>query len=510
MRRPLLLALLALLAAPVTIVAQAAQATAPEPSLADLAAKVATNETGLNFVWVMVAGFLVMFMQLGFCMVEVGFTRAKNAAHTALMNFMVYALGMFAFWAVGFAIQMGGTNALGGLGSWADAKEFVVSLGGKDWGVFGTKGFFLSGIPADAYAAVFGMFLFQMVFMDTTATIPTGALAERWKFSSFCVLTLFIGGLIYPIYANWTWGGGWLSALGANLGLGHGHVDFAGSSVVHLTGGVIAFVTAKLLGPRRGKYNADGSPNAIPGHNIPMAMFGTFVLCFGWFGFNAGSTLMGTDSRIGVIATNTMLAGMAGSITSMLYMWSRYGKPDPSMLANGALAGLVAITAPCAFVTAPAAVLIGGIAGVLVCIAVFFIERTLRIDDPVGAISVHGVNGAFGVLALGLFADGTYGGGLNGVQGNVTGLFYGDSSQLVAQCVGVATNIVVVGTLTAVAWAITGLLVQGHRVSTADEELGLDLPEVGALAYPDATDLGSAVVISTTAPSVAKARPVTA
>jgi Amt family ammonium transporter len=287
-------------------------------------------------------------------------------------------------------------------------------------------------------------------------------------------------------------------------------VDFAGSSVVHLTGGVIAFVTAKLLGPRRGKYNADGSPNAIPGHNIPMAMFGTFVLCFGWFGFNAGSTLMGTDSRIGVIATNTMLAGMAGSITSMLYMWSRYGKPDPSMLANGALAGLVAITAPCAFVTAPAAVLIGGIAGVLVCIAVFFIERTLRIDDPVGAISVHGVNGAFGVLALGLFADGTYGGGLNGVQGNVTGLFYGDSSQLVAQCVGVATNIVVVGTLTAVAWAITGLLVQGHRVSTADEELGLDLPEVGALAYPDATDLGSAVVISTTAPSVAKTRPVTA
>src|SRR5439155_25790388 len=217
------------------------------------------------------------------------------------------------------------------------------------------------------------------------------------------------GAFIYPVYANWVWGGGWLSQLGVNLGLGHGHVDFAGSSVVHLTGGVIAFFGAKMLGARRGKYNADGTPNPIPGHNIPLAVGGTFILCFGWFGFNSGSTLAGSDLRIGVIATNTMLAGAAGSITAMLYMWLKYGKPDPSMLANGALAGLVAITAPCAFVTAPSAVLIGGLAGVLVCASVFFVERSLKVDDPVGAISVHGTCGLWGILALGLFADGTYG-----------------------------------------------------------------------------------------------------
>jgi Amt family ammonium transporter len=347
-----------------------------------------------------------------------------------------------------------------------------------------------------AFAApVFAYFLFQMVFMDTTATIPTGALAERWKFASFAVFSVFVGALIYPLYANWTWGGGWLASLGKNLGLGHGHVDFAGSSVVHLTGGVMALVTARLLGPRRGKYNPDGSVNAIPGHNIPMAMVGTFILAFGWFGFNAGSTLAGTDLQIGVIATNTMLAGAAGSVTAMLYMWRRYGAPDPSMLANGALAGLVAITAPCAFVTAPVAVLIGGIAGVLVCLAVFFFERRARIDDPVGAISVHGVNGLWGILALGLFANGTYGAGWNGVDGNVTGLFYGDAGQFLTELIGGITNIVAVGGLTLVAWYLTGLVTGGHRVSAEAEETGLDLPEMGALGYPDAADLGSAVVL---------------
>ncbi|MBP2647118.1 MAG: ammonium transporter [Gemmatimonadetes bacterium] len=487
MKRPSLLAILLLCALPLVAMAQDA------PTVESVNARVANAEIGINFVWTLVAGFLVMLMQLGFCMVETGFTRAKNAAHTATMNFMVYGVAMMAYWAVGFAIQAGGVGTLGGLGTFEGAKEAVLSLGGKDWGIVGTQGFFLTGV---AYTApVFAYFLFQMVFMDTTATIPTGALAERWKFTSFLVFTVFIGGLIYPLYANWVWGGGWLSQLGSNAGLGHGHVDFAGSSVVHMTGGVLALVTAKLLGARRGKFNADGTPNVIPGHNIPMALFGTFVLCFGWFGFNAGSTLMGTDIRIGVIATNTMLAGAAGSITAMLYMWWRYGKPDPSMLANGALAGLVAITAPCAFVTAPAAVLIGGLAGVLVCWAVFFVERTLKIDDPVGAISVHGINGLWGILALGLFADGTYGDGWNGVPGKVTGLFYGDASQFTAQMIGGLTNIAVVGTLGALAWAITGALVKGHRVSAEVEEIGLDVPEVGAIAYPDSTDIGSAVII---------------
>ena len=282
------------------------------------------------------------------------------------------------------------------------------------------KGFFLSGEAYDA--AAFSMFLFQMVFMDTTATIPTGSMAERWSFKSFMVYGILVGAVIYPLYANWVWGGGWLAKLGSNFNLGHGHVDFAGSSVVHMTGGVLAFMGAKMLGPRLGKFTKDGTPNAMPGHHIPMAIVGCFILAFGWFGFNAGSTLSGTDLRIGVVAVNTMLASAGGAFASTLYMWFRYGKPDISMAANGFLAGLVAITAPCAFVTAPVAVLIGSIAGILLCWAVFFVERTLKIDDPVGAISVHGVNGAWGVLSLGLFADGTYGDGWNGVPGTVKGL----------------------------------------------------------------------------------------
>ena len=476
--------------------ALSAQAAPVADSLAQAAsAAAAANTVAINFVWTLVAGFLVMFMQAGFAMVETGFTRAKNAAHTMTMNFMVYGIAMLAYWAVGFALQAGGVGALGTLGGYDKlAHEVSLTIGGKDWGLFGRTGFFLTGV---AYTApVFAYFLFQMVFMDTAATIPTGALAERWKFAAFVVFSVFVGAFIYPIYANWTWGGGWLAMLGKNVGLGHGHVDFAGSSVVHMTGGVMAFVTAWLLGPRRGKYNADGTANAIPGHNIPMALVGTFILAFGWFGFNAGSTLAGSDLRIGVIATNTMLAGAAGGVTAMLYMWRKYGKPDPSMLANGTLAGLVAITAPCAFVTAPSAVLIGGIAGVLVCAAVFFIERALRIDDPVGAISVHGVCGLWGILSLGLLADGTYGDGWNGVNGAVRGLFYGDPGQFVAQCIGGLANFAGVGVMALVAYKVTALVVGGHRVAPEVEELGLDLPEMGALAYPDTPDVATAVILS--------------
>jgi len=497
-------AALAAQGAPADSLAAAAPALASaSDSLANAANTAAVaNGVAINFVWTLVAGFLVMLMQLGFAMVETGFTRAKNAAHTVTMNFMVYGIAMLAYWACGFAFQAGGLGALGTLGQSGDSATLThalsVSLGGHSWNLLGLTGFFLTGV--NYTAPVFAYFLFQMVFMDTTATIPTGALAERWRFASFIGLTIFIGGLIYPVYANWVWGGGWLSQLGSNLGLGHGHVDFAGSSVVHMTGGVIALVTAKLLGARRGKFGPGGKVNAIPGHNIPMAVFGTFVLCFGWFGFNAGSTLAGTDLRIGVIATNTMLAGAAGSVTAMIYMWSRYGKPDPSMLANGVLAGLVAITAPCAFVTAPVAVMIGGIAGVLVCWAVYFVERTLRLDDPVGAIAVHGVNGAWGVLSLGLFADGTYGDGWNGVAGGVRGLFYGDAGQFGAQTIGAVTNIVAVGAMTFMAWKIVGLVVGSHRVSVEVEELGLDVPEVGALAYPDSTDISSSVVLASPAP----------
>src|SRR5213592_4212903 len=386
-----------------------------------------------------------MFMQAGFAMVETGFTRAKNAAHTMSMNFMVYAIGMLGYWICGFALQMGGVGAVAALGGTAPlSHELVVNIFGKPFGLFGTTGFFLG---PDVYdVGVFALFLFQMVFMDTTCTIPTGAMAERWKWSSFLAYGFFISMVVYPLYANWVWGGGWLATLGANFGLGHGHVDFAGSSVVHMVGGVAALAGAIVLGPRIGKFGKDGTPNAIPGHNIPMAIAGTFILAFGWFGFNAGSSLAGTDLRIAVIAVNTMLASAAGAFSAMLYVWARYGKPDPSMLANGMLAGLVAITAPCAFVNSVSAVIIGLIAGVLVVVSVFFIEQRLKIDDPVGAISVHGVNGAWGVLSLGLFADGVYGDGFNGVPGAVRGLFYGDASQFLAEAIGTVTCVAFVFT----------------------------------------------------------------
>ncbi len=457
---------------------------AGKPTLEEVAETVGHNKIAINMVWTLVAGFLVMFMQAGFALAETGLTRAKNAAHTMMMNFMVYALGMTGYWIAGYALQMGGVGAVATLsGGTANlANEFTITLFGKEFGLFGMTGFFLSGVSYDA--AIFTLFLFQMVFMDTAATIPTGAMAERWKFSSFIIFTFFISMFTYPLYANWVWGGGWLSTLGKNFGLGHGHVDFAGSSVVHMVGGVTAIAGAWVLGPRMGKFNKDGSPNPIPAHDIPMALLGAFILAFGWFGFNAGSSLAGTDLRIGVVAVNTMLASASGAIAAMAYMWLRYGKPDPSMAMNGMLAGMVAITAPCAFVNSVSAFFIGAVAGVLVCASVFFVERRLKIDDPVGAISVHGTCGAWGVLSLGLLADGTYGDGFNGVSGTVRGLLYGDPSQFLAQCIGTVTNFVFIF---AASWAFFKLcdMVLGLRVAPEVEMEGLDIPEMGALAYPD-------------------------
>jgi Amt family ammonium transporter len=449
----------------------------------ELAQQIANTQTGVNLVWTLVAGFLVMFMQAGFAMVETGLVRKKNVAHTMGMNFLVYAIGILGFWAVGFGLQMGGVGALGTLGGDQYlSHEYTIHLGGKAFGLFGTKGFFLAG---EAFTSgIAAMFLFQMVFMDTTATIPTGAMAERWKFKAFVIFSFVIATLIYPIFANWTWGGGWLATLGTNFKLGHGHVDFAGSSVVHMTGGVIAFVGAKMLGPRIGKYGKDGKARPIPGHNIPMVVVGTFILAFGWFGFNAGSTLAGMDTQISVIAVNTMLASAAGAFLGYVWASTRFGKPDVSWLCNGMLAGLVAITAPCAFVSAPIAVLIGAVAGVLVIEAALFIEKTLKVDDPVGAVAVHGVNGAFGILCVGLFSNGTYGEGLNGVPGKVTGLFYGDASQLVASVIGILVNIVWVAGVSFVALKVVDKIV-GLRVSADDEVAGLDEPEMGVSGYPE-------------------------
>src|SRR3954452_20788428 len=412
-----------------------------------------------NFVWVLVAGFLVMFMQAGFALVETGLIRAKNAAHTMSMNFAVYALGMLGFFVCGFAFMCGGLNgtAIGGpvtLGGLPTLNHmFTIGSavnGDHGWGLFGTTGFMLTGSGYDSAAIV--MFLYMMAFMDTTATIVTGACAERWTMKSFCIFSIIIGGFIYPIFACWVWGGGWLAQLGYRAGIGHGVVDYAGSGVVHLQGGALALITAILIGPRLGKYDKNGKiVGPIAPHHIPMVQLGTFILAFGWFGFNAGSSLAGTDGRIGVVAVNTMLAGMAATVTGVLYMWwfGPTRKPDPSMMCNSMLAGLVAITGPCAFVSPVGAFTIGLIAGVLVIWSVFFFDR-IGIDDPVGAISVHGVCGAFGVLSLGLFADGTYGDAWNLVPGTVKGLFYGGgASQLMAQFIGVSVcvlwNVIVGG-----------------------------------------------------------------
>src|SRR4051812_43366467 len=468
---------------------------AKNPTLGEVMDNVGHNKIAINFVWTLMAGFLVMFMQAGFAMVETGFTRAKNAAHTMTMNFMIYPIGMLGFWICGYALQMGGVGAVGALGGTAPLNhEFTINLFGHPFGLFGVKGFFLNSSTYDV--GVFALFLFQMVFMDTAGTIPTGAMAERWKFSAFIVFGFFMSMFVYPIYANWVWGAGWLSQLGTNFGLGHGHVDFAVSSVVHLVGGMAALAGAIVIGPRLGKYTKDGESIAMPGHDIPMALAGTFILAFGWFGFNPGSTLAGGDLRIAVVATNTMLAGTGGAIAAMFYVWKRLGKPDPSMLCNGLLAGLVAITAPCAFVNSVSAVAIGAIAGVLVVESVLFIDRVLKIDDPVGAISVHGVCGAFGVLSVGLFADGAYGDGWNGVPGTVRGLFYGDASQFAAQAVGTLTCIVWVFVTFFAFFKILDAII-GNRVSAEAELEGLDIPEMGTLAYPDfvlgpGTPLGAA------------------
>jgi len=453
------------------------------PTLVEVMDTVGHNKIAINIVWTLLAGFLVMFMQAGFALVETGLTRAKNVAHTMGMNFMVYAIGMLGYWICGYALQMGGVGAIAALGGTAPLNhEFAINLFGKSFGLFGLKGFFLSGDSYDV--GVFTLFLFQMVFMDTAATIPTGAMAERWKFSAFVIFGFFMAMFVYPLFANWVWGAGWLSQLGANFGLGHGHVDFAGSSVVHMVGGVAALAGAIVLGPRIGKYTKDGEPVAIPGHHIPMALLGTFILAFGWFGFNPGSTLAGGDLRIAVVAVNTMLAGAAGAFAAMIYVWWRFGKPDPTMMANGMLAGLVAITAPCAFVTSISAVIIGLVAGVLVVWASLFVERTLKVDDPVGAIAVHGFNGAWGVLSLGLFADGVYGDGWNGVPGTVRGLFYGDASQFVAQCIGTLTCFLFVFSAFYTFFKIVEVTI-GNRVPADVELQGLDLPEMGALGYPD-------------------------
>jgi Amt family ammonium transporter len=452
----------------------------------------------VNVLWVLVTGFLVFFMQAGFALVETGFTRNKNVAHTMMMNMMVFCIGALGYWLTGFAFQFGGVNftypAINGLGAWAFSPTTLGSwtglldkpllIGGS--GVLGLSGFMLAGLSANV--GVLAFFLFQMVFMDTAATIPTGAMAERFKFVGFALMGLWVSMFIYPLVGNWVWGGGWLANLGRTLGWGNGAVDFAGSGVVHMIGGAVALAGAIVIGPRIGKFNRNGSANPIPGHNIPLGVLGTIILFFGWFGFNPGSALGftgGARNLAANAAVNTLMAGAAGGVAAMLYLWL-FGptkKPDPSMSVNGILAGLVAITAPCAFVDSTGAVSIGLIAGVWVCVAAVLLER-IKIDDPVGAIPVHFANGIWGVLAVGLFANGNPdSASWNGVAAPVTGLLYGGGTQILAQGAEVITIAAVVVGASLVFFkvlSVLGLL----RVSRRDELAGLDLPEMGTLGYP--------------------------
>jgi ammonium transporter, Amt family len=482
-RRLVVVALLAFLV--VLVTGSAAGASDPLPPAVNGGAGGLGVST--NLLWICVGGALVMFMQGGFALVETGFTRKKNAAHTMGMNVAIFGTAFAAFFVVGYALMFGGYSAPGIFGYDTGIGQHLVGSG--NW-VFLWRGpLFMSGRASGA--SVLAFFFYMAEFMDATATIPTGAMAERWKWNNFVVWGFFCGAIYYPLFGSWTWGLGWMAKLGESMSLGHGYVDFAGSGVVHAMGGMAALAGAIVLGPRIGKYRKDGTPNAIPGHNIPMALMGVIILLFGWFGFNGASTLAATDTRFALIIANTTIAAAFGTIISMFWVMGRLGKPDPGMFGNGLLAGLVAITAPCAFVAPWAAAVIGGLAGILVIEAVLLIDR-LHVDDPVGAVAVHGVCGLWGVLAVGLFANGQYGVGWNGTdptsKWGVSGVFYGHggAGQLGAQFIGVLVLCFVMFPIAFAFFKISDMVMKGGIRSDRDTELqGLDVPDMGMHGYND-------------------------
>lgn len=400
-----------------------------------------TTISGLDTMWVLITGALVFFMQAGFALVEAGFTRSKNTTNILFKNLMDFAIGTIGFWVIGYGIMFGAGN-----------------------GFFGSFQLFSKANDAPSNIPNMAFFFFQLVFAATAATIVSGAMAERTKFKSYLIYSAIISLIIYPISGHWIWGGGWLASLATPF-----H-DFAGSTVVHSVGGWLALAGAVVLGPRIGKYK-NGKINAIPGHSITLGTLGVFILWIGWFGFNPGSTLgMSDPTLVANIFVTTNAAAAAGAIGTLALTWIRYGKPGLGMTLNGVLAGLVAITAGCDAVTPGGAVLIGLIAGILVVFAVEFFERILKIDDPVGAVSVHGINGAFGTIAVGLFAkDG--------------GLFYGGGASLLT------TQVIGVVSVAAYALGVGFLLFYalkytiGLRVTAKEEENGLDYYEHGEKAY---------------------------
>jgi Amt family ammonium transporter len=434
-----------------------AQQGGSAPGPAELQQGIADVQKNADILWTVVAASLVFFMQAGFAMVETGFTRAKNAGNIMMKNLMDFCIGGVAFWAVGFGLMFGMSNGFTGFSNFF--TNFDNTAIGGQWG--------------------FTFWLFQVVFAATAATIVSGAMAERTKFVGYLIYSFFISLLIYPIFGHWAWGnlfhagnvdaGAWLAK--------RGFIDFAGSTVVHSIGGWAALAGAIVLGPRIGKYGKDGKPRAIPGHSLTLAALGVFILFLGWFGFNPGSTTAANGS-IARIAVNTMLAGCTGALGALFTSWFKFKTADIGMTLNGVLAGLVAITSPCATVTTVGAVLIGLIAGVIVVFAVLFFDR-IHVDDPVGAVSVHGVCGAWGTISAALFHENLF-----------LGLPYNLGAQLLTQCIGVVVAFVWSFGTCFVLFKVIAKTV-GLRVSAEEELEGLDLSEHAANAYPDFAHLGS-------------------
>lgn len=404
--------------------------------------------SAINTLWVLLGGVLVFFMQAGFAMVETGLTRAKNAGNIIMKNLMDFALGTLVYWLVGFGLMFG------------------ASIGG----IFGTPDFFVQGdYTTGTNVSTMSFLIFQTVFCATASTIVSGAMAERTKFISYCIYSVVISALIYPVSGHWIWGGGWLANLGFH--------DFAGSTAVHMVGGVCALVGAKLVGPRIGKYSKEGKPKAIPGHSLTLAALGVFILWFGWFGFNGGSTLAADSDdallSIGAIFVNTNLSAAMAATATMIFTWIKYKKPDVSMTLNGALAGLVAITAGCDAVSPLGAIIIGALAGILVVIGIEFIDKVLKIDDPVGAIGVHGISGAFGTIMVGFFSTSE-------------GLFYGGGAKLLGiQTLGVVSVMAFIGAAAFLTFFVIKKTI-GLRVSREEELIGLDIKEHNLVAsYAD-------------------------
>ena len=442
-----------------------AAAKVPVPFTQELLDQLGGAKVAMDTVWTLMAAFLVFFMNLGFAMVETGFCRAKNSVTILAKNFIVFAVSSIAFLVLGFGLMFGDGNPFFG-------TEGLWFLGGAD----------SSPATGDAYKGVYSAlnwtgtplwtkFFFQLVFAGTAATIVSGAVAERIKFGAFYIFSVLMVAIIYPVVGHWIWGGGWLAKLGM--------FDFAGSTQVHSIGGWAALTGAMMLGPRIGKYGKDGRISPIPGHSIALATLGTFVLWFGWFGFNPGSTMAADFGAIGRIAVTTNTAAAGGAVAASIMAWVFLGKPDLTMILNGSLAGLVAITAPCAFVSVPSSLIIGLAAGVLVVLSVLFFDRA-KVDDPVGAISVHLVCGVFGTLTVGLFAQDQF---MPGTTGN--GLFFGGGLKLfLAQLAGVVGVGIFVVVSSLIFWSAIKNTV-GLRVPPEEEIEGLDLGEHGIMAYPE-------------------------